>query len=131
MVFSQILKILFFFLPQKKNIGQKKLFCKRVDRKLPILDYINKELRKLKTLHFLKGFVHGFWSKIKKLCPFFFFSKKGQKKVFCSLLYRKPAILEYKNIHLEKSKICIFLKELVHAFWSKMANFLLFSFSAK
>ena len=34
MVFSQILEILVFFLPQKKKIGQKKLFCKLVDRKL-------------------------------------------------------------------------------------------------
>ena len=41
---------------------------------------------------------------------FFFFSKKGQKKVFCGLLYRKLAILEYKNIHLEKSKILHFSK---------------------
>ena len=53
MVFSQILEILFFFLPQKKKKkGQKKLFCKLVDRKLPILDYINKELRKFKVLYF-------------------------------------------------------------------------------
>ena len=51
MVFSQNLEILFFFLPQKK-IGQKKLFCKLVDRKLAILGYINKELRKFKILDF-------------------------------------------------------------------------------
>ena len=69
----------FFFL-KKKNIGQKKLFCKRVDRKLPILDYINKELRKLKTLHFLKGFVHGFWSKIKNFVLFSFSAKKAKRK---------------------------------------------------
>ena len=37
---------------KKKKIAQKKLFCKLVDRKLPILDYINKELRKFKVLYF-------------------------------------------------------------------------------
>ena len=42
----------FFFLKKKKKKGQKKLFCKLVDRKLPILDYINKELRKFKVLYF-------------------------------------------------------------------------------
>ena len=119
----------FFFL--QKKIGQKELFCKLLDRKLAILDYINKELRKFKILHFFKGVRAWFVVKNQKLCAFFFFRKKGQKKVLCGPLYRKLAILEYKNIHLEKSKICVFLKRLVHAFSSKMANFLLFSFSAK
>ena len=72
----------FFFLKKTKKIGQKKLFCKLVDRKLPILDYINNELRKFKILHFFKGVRAWFLVKNKKLCPFFFFSKKGQKKVF-------------------------------------------------
>ena len=124
MVFSQILEILFFFLPQKKKkVGQKKLFCKLVDRKPPILNYINKELRKFKILHFLKRIRAWFLVKNKKLCPFFFFSKKGQKKVFCGLLYRKLAILQDKNIHLEKSKLLYFSKGVSPCFLVKTSHF--------
>ena len=129
MVFSQILEIVFFFLPPK--IGQKKLFCKLVDRKLAILDYINKELRKFKILHFFKGARAWFLVKNKKLSPFFFFSKKGEKKVFCGLLYRKLAILEYKNIHLEKSKILHFSKGVSTCFLVKNGKFSSFFFFSK
>ena len=55
-----------------------------------------------------------------------FFSKIGQKKVFCSLLDRRLAILDYKNIDLKSRKFFI-----VHGFWSTLGNFVLFYFSAK
>ena len=121
----------FFFLKKTKKIGQKKLFCKLVDRKLPILDYINNELRKFKILHFFKGVRAWFLVKNKKLCPFFFFSKKGQKKVFCGLLYRKLAILEYKNIHLETSKILHFSKGVSPCFLVKNGKVTFFFFFSK
>ena len=91
---------LFFFLDK---ISQNKLFWKLVARKQAILDDININLRKFKILHFSKGVSPWFLAKNRKLCPFLFCSKRGQKKVFCGVQDRKLAILEYKNIHFEKS----------------------------
>ena len=114
-----------FFLLKKKKQAKRSCFVN-----LQIENYIKKELRKFKFLHFFKGVRAWFLVKNKKLCPFFFFSKRGQKKVLCGLLYRKLAILEHKNIHLEKSKILHFSKGVSPCFLvknGKLSSFFFFS----
>ena len=76
-----------------------------LDRKLAILYYKNIDLKKSKVLHFFNVVSPWFLVKKWKFCPFVFFSKIGQKKVFSDLLDRKLAILYYKNIDLKKSKV--------------------------
>ena len=49
-------------------------------------------LKKSKILHFPKGLVHNFWSKIGNFVPVQFLSKIVRNKVFCDLLDRKLAI---------------------------------------
>ena len=75
--------------------------------------------------------MHSFWSKIKNFVLFSFSAKKGQKKVFCGLLYRRLAILEYKNIHLEKSKMLHFSKGVSPCFLYKNDKFSSFFFFSK
>ena len=52
------------------------------------------DLKKSKILHFPKGLVHGFLSKIENFVPVHFFSKIVRNKVFCHLLDRKRASLD-------------------------------------
>ena len=79
-----------------------------LDRKLAILYYKNIDLKKSKVLHFFNVVSPWFLVKKWKFCPFVFFSKIGQKKVFDDLLDRKLAILYYKNIDLKTSKVLHF-----------------------
>ena len=102
MLFGQNWEFCLFF----SKIGQKKVFCSLLDRRLAILDYKNIDLKKSKIFH-----SPWFLVNIRKFCPLLFFSKKDQKRVFCDFVDRKLAILDYKNIHLKKSKILHFSRE--------------------
>ena len=122
----------FFFLLFTEK-GRMTVFSDLLDRKLAILYYKNIDLKKSKVLQFFNVVSPWFLVKKWKFCPFVFFSKIGQTKVFSDLLDRKLAILYHKNIDLKKSKVLHFFKVpgLVHGFWSKNGNFVLFSFSPK
>ena len=52
---------------------------------------------------FPNGLVHGFGTNYEFL-RLFFLGQIGYEKVFRTVLDRKPAFLDYKNIHLKKSK---------------------------
>ena len=58
----------------------------------------------------------------------FFLGNIGQENVFYDILEQKDAFLCYKNKKLEKSKIDIFPKVLVHGFGPKLAIFSPFCF---
>ena len=67
------------------------------------------------------------WVKNFKFLDPFFLSKIGREKVFGDVLGRILACLDYENIDKEKkSRICIFLKGLVHGFSQKCVNFFIF-----
>ena len=53
----------------------------------------------------------------------FFLGKIGQNSVFCDLVDRELAILDYKNIHLNKSKILHFSNGLSPLFLAKNLKF--------
>ena len=129
MVFDQKLEFFFFILFTKK--GRMKVFSDLLDRKLAILYYKNIDLKKSKVSHFFKVVIPRFLVKKWKFCPFVFFSKTGQKKVFSDLVDRKQAMLDNINIDLKKSKIFIFPKGLIHGFWLKIKNFVPSSFLGK
>ena len=99
----------FFFLLFTEK-GRMTVFSDLLDRKLAILYYKNIDLKKSKVLHFFNVVSPWFLVKKWKFCPFVFFSKIGQKKVFSDLLDRKLAILYHKNIDLKKSEILHFSK---------------------
>ena len=124
MVFAKKLETSSFFF--FSAIGWKKVSSDLVDRKLVILYYKNIVLKKSKILHFFKMVRPWFLVKNWKFCPLFYFSKTGHNNVFCDLLDRKLAILDYKNMDLKKSEFFFLLKGVVHWFWSKIGNLLFF-----
>ena len=62
---------------------------------------------------------------------FSFSAKKGKNFVFCSLVDRREAILDYKNIDLKKWKILHLFRGLVNGSWSKFGSFVPACFPAK
>ena len=61
MVLGQINKFLYLFILGK--IGQEKVFCNVLDRKLAFLDYKNIDLKKSQNWYFSKGVSPWFWRK--------------------------------------------------------------------
>ena len=105
------------------------MFSDLLDRKLAILYYKNIDLKKSKVFHVFNVVSPWFLVKKGKFCPFVFFSKISQKKVFSDLLDRKLAILYYKNIDLKKSKTLHFFKGVsVSVFAKKIGNLVFFRF---
>ena len=58
----------------------------------------------------------------------FFFGNVGQENVFCDILERKNAFLDYKNKKIKKSKNWHFSKGVNPWFWSKNGHFSNFFF---
>ena len=61
MVLGKINKFLYLFILGK--IGQEKVFCNVLDRKLAFLDNKNNDLKKSQNLHFFKRVSPWFWPK--------------------------------------------------------------------
>ena len=112
MVLVKNLSFFLLFVLAKK--GQVKVFGDILERKLAVLAYKNIDLKKSQNLHFSKG------------KNFFIFSSFR----FWRNRARKGA-KDYKNIGLRKSQNLHSPKGARPWFWSKIRNFLFFSFLAK
>ena len=67
-------------------------------------------------------------AKISKFLYLFILGKTGQEKLFCNVLDKKLAFLDYKNNDLKKSKNLHFSKGVIPWFWPKLLNFFFSSF---
>ena len=77
-----------------------------------------RNLKSRKIDIFPKGLTHGLAPKT-AIFPGFVLGIIGQENVFCNILERKKAFLEYKNNKLKKSKNWHFPKRVNPSFWSK------------
>lgn len=112
----------FFFF---STIGQRKVSSDLVDRKLVILYYENIDLKTSpKFCIFSRWLDHGFWSKNGNFALYSFLAKHNN--LFCDLVERKLATLDFKNIHLKKSKILHSFKGV--SLWFLVKNYLFYSF---
>ena len=114
-----------FFL---NNIGKENVFFDTLERKIAILGYKNKQLKKSKNWHFSKGVNPWFCSKIGHFSIFFFFGNIGQENVFYDILEQKNAFLGSKNKKVKKSKNWHFSNGVNPWFCSKNGHFSFFSF---
>ena len=110
------------------NIGQENVFYDILERKNTFLGYKNKKFKKSKNCIFLKGLIHGFWTKLSFFGTSFFYGKIGQENVFDHILERKNAFLGSKNQKIKKSKNWHFSKGVNPWFWSKNGHFSNFFF---
>ena len=105
------------------------MFHNILERTSMFLRYKNKKLKKSKNQNFPKGLVHGFglkWS----IFPSFCFREKTPGRCVSRYSRKKKRLSTLKkNKKFKKSKICIFLKGLVHDFGQKLASFLPLYFS--
>ena len=95
--------IIFLFF---SKIGQEKVFFDLVERKLAILDYKDMDLKSRKFCIFLKGLVHGCWSKTGNLL-FFVLKQNRPKQSSLSRSRRKVTFFDYINVNLKSRNICI------------------------
>ena len=79
------------------NIGQENIFYDILERRNFFLCYKNKKFLKSKNWHFPKGVNPWFWSKNGHFWNFFLLGNIGQENVFCGILERKNAFVDYKN----------------------------------
>ena len=118
---------LFFF----GKIGHENVFYDIVERKNPFLGYKNKKCKKSKNYIFLKGLIHGFWTKMSFFGTSVFYGKIGQENVFDHILEQKNAFLGSKNQKVKKSKNWHFSKGVNPWFRSKNDHFSNFFFLGK
>ena len=99
------------------------MFHNILERTNVFLSYKNKKLKKSKNQNFPKGLDHGFglkWS----IFPSFCFREKTPGRCVSRYSRKKKRLsMPKKNKKFKKSKICIFLKGLVHDFGQKLAIF--------
>ena len=91
----------FFFLG---NIGQKNVFYDILERKNGFLGDKKNKFEKSKNWHFFKGVNPWFWSKNGHFSNLFSLGNIGQENVFCDILERKNAFLDYKKNKFKKTK---------------------------
>ena len=79
------------------NIGHENVFYNILERKSDFLDYKDKNFKKSKNSHFLKGVNPSFWSKNGHFFNFFSLGDIGQENVFYDILEGKNASLGYEK----------------------------------
>ena len=105
------------------NIGQENVFYDILERKNDFLGDKNNKFEKSTNWHFSKGVNPWFWSKNGLFSNFFSLGNIGHENVFCDILERKNAFLDYKKKRFKKSKHWHFVKEVNPWFWSKNGHF--------
>ena len=99
------------------------MFYDILERNNAFLGFKKKKFKKSKNWPFSKGVNQCFWSKNGHFSNFFFFRQNKPGKCLLRHSRTKNTFLGYKNKKFKKSKNCIFLKGLIHGFWTKMSFF--------
>ena len=100
----------------------------RTKKRLSLGDKNNK-FEESKNWHFSKGVNPWFWYKNGLFSNFFSLGNVGKENVFCDILERKNAFVDYKKNQFKKSKNWHFFKGVNPCFWFKNGLFCDFFFS--
>ena len=87
------------------------VFYDILERKSAFLGYKNKKFKQQQNWHFSKRVNRWFYSKNDHFSNFFGSANIGQENVYCDILERKNAFLDYKNKTFKKLKNGHFSKE--------------------